>query len=247
MLDRQYDTAGLRTLCFDLGFDYDNLAGEIKRTRFESLLRAAGAAGSGPKLLELAREEFPQLPWPVIEWDEIDWRGLNEEMGDPLVNMADSGAYIVGDVNVQGGRFAGRDMIEQQVIIQGTLIESLENLPPEPGEPPFKGLAYFSQKDARLFFGRDRVTAKLVNKLHDTNLHAVVGASGSGKSSIVRAGILPLLTGQRVLERVHPPAGLWEPRILTPTARPLDSLASCFFPPRFRARRPSGPTVKSQP
>ena len=60
--------------------------------------------------------------------------------------------------------------------------------PPTPGEPPFKGLRYFNEHDADLFFGREALTAKPVGRLRESHFLAViVGASGSGKSSIVRA------------------------------------------------------------
>ncbi len=65
---------------------------------------------------------------------------------------------------------------------------------PTPGEPPFKGLQYFEEEDSELFFGRELLTAKLVNRLSETRfLSVIIGASGSGKSSLVRAGLIPAL------------------------------------------------------
>ncbi|MGD9100650.1 MAG: BTAD domain-containing putative transcriptional regulator, partial [Anaerolineae bacterium] len=64
--------------------------------------------------------------------------------------------------------------------------------PPVPGTPPFKGLQYFDVADADLFFGRESLTARLVGHLRERHsLTVVVGASGSGKSSVVRAGLIP--------------------------------------------------------
>ena len=65
--------------------------------------------------------------------------------------------------------------------------------PPTPGEPPYKGLQYFDREDADLFFGREQLTARLMERIRDERFLAVVGASGSGKSSIVRAGLIPAL------------------------------------------------------
>ena len=65
---------------------------------------------------------------------------------------------------------------------------------PEPGEPPYQGLAYFDVADADRFFGREALTAELVAYLKDHRFLAVVGASGSGKSSVVRAGVVAALT-----------------------------------------------------
>jgi WD40 repeat protein/DNA-binding SARP family transcriptional activator len=89
--------------------------------------------------------------------------------------------------------------------------------PPAPGEPPFKGLQYFDEADTDLFFGREVLTAKLIEHLHKSHFLAViVGASGSGKSSIVRAGLIP------ALKRDQPQ---WLVHIITPTAHPLEALA----------------------
>src|ERR671919_527776 len=56
---------------------------------------------------------------------------------------------------------------------------------------PYKGLRPFEEGDARDFFGREELTNQLVERLTETRFLAVVGPSGSGKSSVVRAGLLP--------------------------------------------------------
>ena len=61
------------------------------------------------------------------------------------------------------------------------------------GECPYRGLSPFEEDDAPLFFGREREAALLVEKLRDARFLAVLGASGSGKSSLVRAGLVPAL------------------------------------------------------
>ena len=59
---------------------------------------------------------------------------------------------------------------------------------------PFKGLASFQIEDAPYFFGRDRLVAELVARLVGAPLLGIVGPSGSGKSSVLRAGLLPALS-----------------------------------------------------
>ncbi len=56
---------------------------------------------------------------------------------------------------------------------------------------PFKGLRAFKETDAADFFGRDELVAELVDHVTHHQFTAVVGPSGSGKSSVVRAGLLP--------------------------------------------------------
>ncbi|GAA1440379.1 eIF2A-related protein [Nocardiopsis tropica] len=84
----------------------------------------------------------------------------------------------------------------------------LENPPPpefawEPGRSPYPGLASFHEDEAAVFFGRTAQTTEAMRRLNGvgTDPHerflAVIGASGSGKSSLVQAGILPRLRGRR--------------------------------------------------
>jgi WD40 repeat protein len=86
---------------------------------------------------------------------------------------------------------------------------------------PYRGLEAFREEDADLFVGREQDTARLVQRLHSTRFLAVLGASGSGKSSLVRAGLLP------AVRRGALPAGeSWRVVDLVPGARPLAALAS---------------------
>ncbi len=83
-------------------------------------------------------------------------------------------------------------------------------------EPPYKGLHYFDENDANLFFGRERLVATLVEDLAEHHWLTVVGASGSGKTSLARAGLIPALKAA---------SRDWIIHILTPTAHPLEALA----------------------
>jgi transcriptional regulator with XRE-family HTH domain/energy-coupling factor transporter ATP-binding protein EcfA2 len=100
---------------------------------------------------------------------------------------------------------------------------------PTPGIAPYKGLLFFDESDSGLFFGREALTAHLVSHVMNlamdasTRFLAVVGASGSGKSSLVHAG---LAVG---LKR----AG-WDTRVFTPTASPLRMLEANLNPARAK-------------
>jgi WD40 repeat protein/class 3 adenylate cyclase/energy-coupling factor transporter ATP-binding protein EcfA2 len=67
------------------------------------------------------------------------------------------------------------------------------SLPPADVPCPYKGLVPFQPEDAELFFGREALVAALLAKLEEAPFLAVVGPSGSGKSSLVRAGLVPAL------------------------------------------------------
>lgn len=56
---------------------------------------------------------------------------------------------------------------------------------------PFVGLSAFTKENKEFFFGRDKETSEIVNKLKKNGFLAVVGDSGSGKSSIIKAGVIP--------------------------------------------------------
>ena len=87
---------------------------------------------------------------------------------------------------------------------------------------PYRGLRPFREEDAAFFCGRKAFTNKLVEAVDDS-LVAVVGASGSGKSSVVRAGLIP---------RLRRGAGglVWDAITLVPTDRPLISLSAALLP-----------------
>ena len=84
---------------------------------------------------------------------------------------------------------------------------------------PFKGLASFEPVDADYFFGRERLVAELVARLVGAGFLGIVGPSGSGKSSVLRAGLLPALAGG-----VLPGSEGWRRLLLRPGERPLDEL-----------------------
>jgi WD40 repeat protein/energy-coupling factor transporter ATP-binding protein EcfA2 len=80
------------------------------------------------------------------------------------------------------------------------------------GDAPYAGLAPFRRGDADRFFGRDRLVAEVVARVRERRLVAVFGPSGSGKSSVLMAGLLPALDPDRAL-------------VLTPGPHPLEECA----------------------
>lgn len=80
------------------------------------------------------------------------------------------------------------------------------NLPPAPNldtsNNPYRGLEAFEESHSKLFFGREKLIKKLHTFVHKQPLTIVLGASGSGKSSLVRAGLVPTLK-QKQAEQWH--------------------------------------------
>jgi DNA-binding SARP family transcriptional activator/class 3 adenylate cyclase len=83
------------------------------------------------------------------------------------------------------------------------------------GGCPYKGLTRFEQADAANFFGRERLVAELIARLAESSFLAIVGPSGSGKSSLVRAGLLPVLTAG-----MFPGGERWCAAVLCPGRHP---------------------------
>ena len=85
---------------------------------------------------------------------------------------------------------------------------------------PYKGLASFGRSDASLFCGRERLVATLVTKLAVNRFLAVIGPSGSGKSSLVAAGLIPALAAGAL-----PGSDRWPCLVIRPGADPMTNLA----------------------
>ncbi|MFF0738974.1 hypothetical protein ACFYVL_01120 [Streptomyces sp. NPDC004111] len=92
-------------------------------------------------------------------------------------------------------------------------------------DAPYRGLARFEPDDEGLFFGRERDTAELVERVGRHRLTMLLGPSGSGKSSLLRAGLVPHL--RRVADPGARPAAV---RILTPGPHPLRTAAQALVP-----------------
>jgi len=85
---------------------------------------------------------------------------------------------------------------------------------------PFKGLAAFESSDADFFFGRERIVSELVARLAEWPLVGILGPSGIGKSSLLRAGVLPALRAGAL-----PGSARWRQVLLRPGKHPCQELA----------------------
>ncbi len=87
------------------------------------------------------------------------------------------------------------------------------------GVCPFKGLAFFDRADAEFFCGRERLVADLLARMVESPLVGIIGSSGIGKSSLLRAGLLPALSAGSL-----PGSGGWRQVLLRPGAHPCAEL-----------------------
>jgi len=164
--------------------------------------------------VELARTLSSEFYARLAEHGEVD-RALNQARLQVFNRKSTEWAIPVLFMRIRKGRLFGADVDEDA---------------PAPGLPPFKGLEFFNENDADKFYGRELLTAKLVGRLrHARFLPVIIGASGSGKSSVIRAGLVPALRrGEPLADRTLPPEGArhWPVYTLTPSTKPAESLAA---------------------
>jgi hypothetical protein len=109
------------------------------------------------------------------------------------------------------------------------LMVAIRGSPPEAALPaslaraicPYRGLQAFEQDHAEFFFGREADVQRLLEHLKRSRFLAIVAPSGSGKSSVVRAGLLPALRRGAL-----PDSETWRSYLLTPGPEPLTALAA---------------------
>ncbi len=97
-------------------------------------------------------------------------------------------------------------------------------MPPDPSRSPYPGLASFTRDDADLFVGRETVAERCLAMFEVHRFVAVVGASGSGKTSLTVAGLAPRLDGGRDNGAVVVRPGVDPNRVLDETCPPTDAV-----------------------
>ena len=141
--------------------------------------------------------------------------------GDKRVVVGDV-TGISGEVNIAGGDIY-RGYTAEQVSVLLTQITSEFKPKPFEGRCPYKGLEVFEEEDADLFFGRERIVEDLLGRVKESRSVFITGPSGSGKSSLVRAGLLHTLKkgGLKSSEG-------WLYETMKPGREPLKELALAF-------------------
>ena len=156
---------------------------------------------------QLVRSRLAMLPDPLrvdVDVEDIAASVVSETGGNPQHVLE-----VIDHVISAGGLSA--DQETQRAAVVAAAAETC----------PYKGLLAFQPEDAEIFFGRDEDVAALLSRLASQHLLAVVGASGSGKSSIVRAGVLPALRRGALAGSAR-----WPIAILAPGPHPLMELAA---------------------
>lgn len=191
--------------------------------------------GLGGRCVQVPRGERPLDPGsgPLLDF-ATRLRELRRRAGSPTYrDLARRAHYSVAALSAAAAgrqlpslavtlayvRACGGDEREWELIWRGAAAAcAAEAVVPDPDpnevtvSAPYAGLAAFQQSDAGTFFGREKLTATIVEHLREKRFLVLFGASGSGKSSVLRAGVLPRFSG--------PPA-----LVLTPGAHPVEECA----------------------
>ncbi|CAN5796859.1 hypothetical protein BH23ACT12_BH23ACT12_07020 [soil metagenome] len=145
-------------------------------------------------------EELPvQLQGAAGRWQTALARGMAERPGERFGSMTEWAEACAGVLEGDGA---------------GTVIPAAAGV-----ACPYKGLAAFQPGDAALFFGRGPLVDQLVFGFSGHSTLVIGGPSGSGKSSLMRAGLLAALA-----QGALPGSQSWPQTILTPGVHPLDAL-----------------------
>jgi len=139
-----------------------------------------------------------------IGWRPVFETGMAPDPADRYQDMDSWLEAVLGALGDTRGESASRDRVE-------VASHSIN---------PYRGLASFQPEDAHLFFGRDELVARLVESLSQQPVLVVGGASGSGKSSLVRAGLIPAVASGSLKESRR-----WPVLLFTPRSEPLKEIA----------------------
>lgn len=195
--------------------------GRVETTRLEGLrmdaeelyVEAETDAGRARDVLERARVLVAQAPFRERRWALLA-RALHQSgrQQEALGAIQRARVMLVDEFGLD----PGRELVE----LEAMLLRQDPSLTPAAQAEvsaacPYRGLLPYEAADADTFFGREDDVAACLRRLRDTGVLAVVGPSGVGKSSLVRAGVVA------ALGRTGPPVLLTSPGL-----HPMDSLAA---------------------
>lgn len=143
---------------------------------------------------------------------------------EPNVHAGDN-SVAVGNLsiggNVQGNITIGNTTGYSADEVSALLKDISSTFQPKPfdGRCPYKGLDVFEEEDAELFFGREKLVDELVRRVKESRTVFITGPSGSGKSSLVRAGLLHALKSGAIKDSER-----WSYAVMKPGRDPIREL-----------------------
>ena len=199
---------------WDLGIVEAGRLDELRLDAEEIRLDAALRAGRHREVLSEAFNRVKAAPLRERRWALLALAQYRTgRQADALRTLHEVRRVLVEEAGVEPG--AELAALEQAILRQDPTLVAAAALPEPSRTSPYLGLVPYDIGDADAFFGRESEVEQCLQTLSRTGLLAVVGPSGSGKSSLVRAGVAAALqrSGRRVV-------------IVTPGSRPMDALTA---------------------
>jgi DNA-binding SARP family transcriptional activator/WD40 repeat protein len=196
---------------------------ELRRTATEDLIDSRLAAGDAAQLVAELQAMVREEPLRERRWGQLMvalYRAARQ--AEALQVYLRAREVLVGELGIEPGPELQR--LHAAILAHDPELESGSPALAEPVRPtdvcPYKGLAAFESSDAGFFFGREKIVAEAVAHLVESRFLALVGPSGSGKSSLLRAGLLHALASGAL-----PSSSRWAYSVMRPGNHPLDTLA----------------------
>lgn len=144
-----------------------------------------------------------------------------KKVDEPKIKIGNI-ADISGEVNIATGDIY-KGFTAKQVSVLIKQITTTFQPKKFDGHCPYKGLDVFEEEDAELFFGREKLVADLINHVKESKTVFITGPSGSGKSSLVRAGLIYVLKQGAIKTSKS-----WLYETMKPGRDPIEALALAF-------------------
>jgi len=208
---------------------------ELRRTAAEDLIDSRLAAGGAGQLVAGLQAMVREGPLRERRWSQLMvalYRAGRQ--AEALQVFTRAREVLVGELGIEPGPELQR--LHAAILAHDPGLERGWPVRAEPGRSsdvcPYKGLARFETADAEFFFGREQAVAEAVGHLVGSRFLALVGPSGSGKSSLLRAGLLHALASGALPGSVQ-----WPCSVIRPGNRPLDAMAHAVGEQRTADRR----------
>jgi DNA-binding SARP family transcriptional activator/WD40 repeat protein len=197
---------------------------ELRLDAQEWWLEASLAAGHHRDVLAQAQALAQAAPLRERRWELLALAQYRAgRQGEALATIAGVRRRLVDELGIDPG--PGLDQLEQAILQQDPALDTAEARARPSEACPYLGLAPYDVDDTESFFGRDRDVRACLDRLEDEGVLAVLGPSGSGKSSLVRAGLVATLAragqhcdvitpGRHPVGALPPPKPTGTPRLL---------------------------------
>jgi WD40 repeat protein/DNA-binding SARP family transcriptional activator/energy-coupling factor transporter ATP-binding protein EcfA2 len=196
---------------------------ELRRSAMETRIDAILATGSEPGVVAQLEAMVREEPFRERRWAQLILALYRDgRQAEALEAFRRTETLLGEELGVDPGPELQR--LQSSILSQDPSLDApRSSLAPihtrAPDVCPYKGLARFDAADADFFFGRETAVTEAVGWLVSGSFLALVGPSGSGKSSLLRAGVLHALTSGAI-----PGSEQWTYRVFRPGEHPAGSL-----------------------